>query len=197
MIVVPARDGDPRRLARRRVAPLRRDQQRRADDVAVESSVDGDAAARPRRPRPRASSSAGRHAVAALAASNSVRRSSLFSYIVPSAPSSASGTKSSLPGASPSLTRIVADRAALPRQPRADPDRIEHPPAGARDRRGAAVEPGRQRHRRIGGVDDDRGEPVRVERQRQRRADQPAAENDDICVHAAALRPPAVAANAR
>jgi hypothetical protein len=56
------------------------------------------------------------------------------------------------------------DRAALPFQPLADADRLQHPPGGARTRGRAAVILRRQRLLRIGGIDDDAGKAVPVER---------------------------------
>ena len=83
----------------------------------------------------------------------------------------------------------LADRAALPGEPRADADRIEHPVAGARHRRGTPVEPGRQRHRRVRRIDDDTGDAMRIERHRKRAADQTTAEDENVrCFHATRCR---------
>src|SRR3546814_15965462 len=55
-------------------------------------------------------------------------------------------------------------------------ERVEHPPARARHRRRATIETGRQHMIGIGGIDDDRRQTMRIERDAERTADQPAAQ---------------------
>ena len=51
--------------------------------------------------------------------------------------------------------------------------------------------PGGENLRRIGGIDHDRGNAMRIERGSQRRADQPAAEDENVCaIHGPAVAPP-------
>ncbi len=61
-----------------------------------------------------------------------------------------------------------------------DAERLEHPPRRAGDRRGAAVECGGENRLGVGRIDHDRAQPVRVERDRKRTANQPAAEDEDV-----------------
>ena len=88
-----------------------------------------------------------------------------------------------------------ADRAAVGRKPIGKAEHAEHLPHRAGDRRGAAVEAGRDRRNRIGGVDDLRRQTMMGKRDRQRLADKPAAGDQDIAAqyfaHAAALLRPA------
>jgi hypothetical protein len=76
----------------------------------------------------------------------------------------------------------MADGAALAGQRCADPDRIEHLMRRARHRRSAPVEPRRQRHRGIGGIDDDRGQAVRGQSRAERGANEAATEDKDVCL---------------
>jgi hypothetical protein len=73
-----------------------------------------------------------------------------------------------------------ADRAALALQPLGDPDRFQHPPRGAGDGGGPAVEGGREHLLRLGRVDDEAREAVPVEGDGEGEADEAAAEDDDV-----------------
>ncbi len=80
------------------------------------------------------------------------------------------------------------DRAAKAGEAFRHADRLQHPVRRAGDRRGTTVEASGEDHCRIGDINDDRAESVRVERNRERAADKAAAQDDHIgLIHASAL----------
>ena len=187
MIILPARHRDPGGLARRRVAPLRRDQQRRTDHVAgiQRHGHAGGAALDMGGARLHAQVDAVRRHCGLMdrGAQQLVLEHRAERTVI------GVGNEVKRPRLQPVADPDVPDRAALAREPCPDADRIQHPPAGAGHRRGAAVEAGRQRDRRIGGVDDDRVEPMRGKPDPQGRTHQTAAQDDDVAVHASLYLP--------
>jgi hypothetical protein len=107
------------------------------------------------------------------------------------------GLKIERAGLQPVADADPGDRTPVASQSIDHAERAEHAIRRAGDRRGAAVESRGQDHVRIGDVDDDGGQFMRVERYGQRAADQSTAENDDVCFfHAATVTPRPARANA-
>ena len=193
VIIGPARDRDPGGLAGRRVAALRDDQQRGADGVArIEHGGDARFGAVDRRrarlhaeiDMRRGSGGIEQRATEQLVLVHRAERTIVRV-----------GDEIELARLKPVADANLTDRAALPCQRRADADRVEHAVARAGHGRGAAVEARRQRHRGVRGIDYDRRDAVHVERHGERRADQPATEDEYVCVHKAAVSRQPVAAN--
>jgi hypothetical protein len=69
-----------------------------------------------------------------------------------------------------------------------DSDGPQHAHRRGRDGTGPAVERGALARFGVGGVDDDRRKPARIERGGQRKADHPSTEDDDVgAIHAQGL----------
>ena len=84
--------------------------------------------------------------------------------------------------------RDPPDRTAPFGQMIGDADGLEHAHRARRNRARAAVERRVAARARVGGIDEDRGKPARIERRGQRQPNQATAENDDVRpVHAAPL----------
>src|SRR3546814_7886501 len=74
----------------------------------------------------------------------------------------------------------VPDLTALAGKRGAHAERVEHPPARARHRRRAPIETGRQHMIGIGGIEDDRRQTMRIARDPERTAHQPAAQHGGL-----------------
>ena len=179
MIVFPARGADARGLARRRVAPLGGDQQRRLEDAAVverdgdavRGAVDAGGLAAPQQSDALARLRPGEKAGAQVAIF--VHPAERFVVAFGRFEHQAARLK-------PVGDLDRANGAARFGQVIGDADRVEHPPRGRGDRAGAPVELGTVPLGRIDRVDDDGGKAGAVERAGEGEANQPAAEDDDV-----------------
>lgn len=178
MVILPARDRNPRRIPRGGCPPLRRDEkvgtylfagaERR--NHAVRSAFDRDRARFHAQVRTR----------------RGIRRrhkgnAQLPVFIHDAKRRIAIGRcKVELAGFQPVAHADTLDRAPMPGQPRADADCVQHALRRAGDRRTPPVELRGQNHFRVGNIDNDRRKAVRIQRHAQGRPDKPAAEDKNI-----------------
>jgi hypothetical protein len=178
MLIGPARDRDPGRIAGRRLAALGADQQGSVHCApvgeryrhAVEIAPDVDRFRRPHQGQPH-----GR-------ARRLVERAAQVPILEHMAERAVigGGFEQQRLGTEPVLDPDRGDRAAPAFEPLAHADRLEHAPGRAGDRRSAAVEGRRQSLVRIGGIDHHRPDTVLLQRDTKGEADKTSAEDDDV-----------------
>ena len=178
MVILPARHTQQRGIARWRIAPLGTDQQRGMDGGAV-GKFGGNAMR----------IAGDRHGMRFHAQIDLLRRLCRFVQCAAKDTVFVHGAERIL-----ALARIEielarfqpvahpdrANRTARIAQPVGHADRLQHAVRRAGDGGGAPVMFGGKDHLRIGGIDDDRGDAMRIERSAQRAADKAAAKDENI-----------------
>ena len=179
MMIFPARDRNSRGIARRRTAALGADQQRAGETTPV---LQRDAhavciALHDRR--------TGRHQQRdALGRSSRLAQADAQVTVLHHHAERAVRLKIGREGEQPACALFAhldaLDRAGLGSEVSDHTDRLHHPPRRARHRRGTAIGAGVADRLRRGGIDDDAGDTALRQRRRQRAADQPGPQDDDV-----------------
>ena len=179
MIIGPARERDAGGLAGRRVASLGGDQQGRGEQAPVlERDAD------PGRVAHGLAGAGGHEQGDALRLRGGLAQGGAEQAVLDHRPERVllplAGIEQDAAGPQPLADPDRADRAGHAREPFGDAERLQHAPGRARHRGRAAVIGRGELALGRGGIDDERGEAVAVEREREAEADQPAAEDDDV-----------------